>query len=247
MNNGEIEVVLMIADISGYTRFMTANKTSSVHGQVIITQLMKAILKEARLPLKISKLEGDAVFFYLEKEGNERMMRATMEGLANRIDRMIALFHSKINELVVSNLCPCDACQNIEQLHLKAVIHSGKALFYKLDRFMELSGSDVILVHRLLKNSVPHKEYVLLTETAFQQVTLPKGVETTLSSEQYEGFEKVITHLYLPKPTSPTKEESRFSTPFFKWKRHQLKVWGERLSAWGWLKFPLFRNLILPA
>ena len=246
MNNGEIDVVLMIADISGYTRFMTANKTSSVHGQVIISQLMKAILKEARLPLKISKLEGDAVFFYLEKEGNEKLMRATMEGLTTRIDRMIALFHSKIRELVVSNLCPCDACQNIEQLRLKVVIHFGQALFYKLDRFMELSGSDVILVHRLLKNSVPHDEYVLMTEPALIQVTIPKGVEMTQGSEQYEGFDKVITHLYLPKPTSPKEEDSRFATPFFKWKRHQIKVWGVRLSAWGWLKFPLFRNLILP-
>ena len=247
MNNGEIDVVLMIADISGYTRFMTANKTSSVHGQVIITQLMKAILKEARLPLKISKLEGDAVFFYLEKKGNEKMMRATMEGLITRIDRMIALFHSKIRELVVSNLCPCDACQNIEQLKLKVVIHFGKALFYKLDRFMELSGSDVILVHRLLKNSVPHHEYVLMTDPAFQQVTLPEGVETTQSSEEYEGFETTVTHLYIPRKPTGREIDSQFDTPFFKWKRHQLKVWGERLSDWGLFKFPIFRNLTPPA
>ena len=237
------EVALMIADISGYTRFMTANETATVHGQVIITQLMKAILKEAKLPLKISKLEGDAVFFYLEKEGNEGLLRATMEGLTPRIERMIVLFHQKIRELVVSNLCPCGACQHIADLKLKIVVHFGKALFYRLDRFMELSGSDVILVHRLLKNSIQQNEYVLFTDAAFQQVSLPAGVECEEGREHYEDFEVVKTHLYLPKLATPKQDESEFETPFFKWKRHQLKVWGERFRKWGFQKEATYRNL----
>jgi len=38
MTSDEKKVVLMIADISGYTSFMVANKTSLTHAQVIITE-----------------------------------------------------------------------------------------------------------------------------------------------------------------------------------------------------------------
>ncbi len=36
-------VILIIADISGYTRFMMTNKTSLIHSQVIITKLIRTL------------------------------------------------------------------------------------------------------------------------------------------------------------------------------------------------------------
>jgi len=36
----ETPVCLILADISGYTRFMLTNKTSMVHGQIVIFQLI---------------------------------------------------------------------------------------------------------------------------------------------------------------------------------------------------------------
>ena len=68
MESIEKKVVLIIADISGYTRFMVTNKTSLIHSQVIITELIKTIIKQVEIPLKVSKLEGDAVFTYAVKE-----------------------------------------------------------------------------------------------------------------------------------------------------------------------------------
>ena len=59
----EHDVLLLIADISGYTDFMLSNKVSLAHSQDIITKLMKVIIKEVKIPLKISKFEGDAIFF----------------------------------------------------------------------------------------------------------------------------------------------------------------------------------------
>jgi len=44
-------VILILADISGYTRYMTANATSLAHSQIIITELFNAILSEVELPL----------------------------------------------------------------------------------------------------------------------------------------------------------------------------------------------------
>ena len=42
----ERELVVILADISGYTRFMLENQTAAVHGQVCITSLIEMLLRE---------------------------------------------------------------------------------------------------------------------------------------------------------------------------------------------------------
>ena len=69
MANDEKAVLLALCDISGYTRFMVAHREALAHGQVIITELMQALLREANLPLVVAKLEGDAVFLYAVLSG----------------------------------------------------------------------------------------------------------------------------------------------------------------------------------
>jgi hypothetical protein len=56
----------IIADISGYTSFVTG--TESEHAQSIIEELTKLILSHIQTPLKLVKLEGDAVFYYATAE-----------------------------------------------------------------------------------------------------------------------------------------------------------------------------------
>lgn len=56
-------VPLVLADISGYTRFLTANAKSLAHSQTILTELIQTLVHHAELPLEVAKLEGDAVFF----------------------------------------------------------------------------------------------------------------------------------------------------------------------------------------
>src|SRR5579863_4986269 len=60
-------VLLIIADISGYTRYMTANAKTLAHSQTIISELVTAIVEEIKLPLEVAKLEGDAVFLVCRK------------------------------------------------------------------------------------------------------------------------------------------------------------------------------------
>ena len=50
--------------------------------------------------------------------------------------------------------CECNACVRIPDLNLKFVIHHGVILRQRVAGRVELLGSDVILVHRLLKNDV---------------------------------------------------------------------------------------------
>ena len=243
MKDDTREAVLMIADISGYTKFMTANQTALGHGQFVITELLKTVLKEAQLPLMISKLEGDAVFFFLETSDEKQGKTAKTEYLLTKMNRMVSLFHSKIAELIASNLCPCGACQHIDRLRLKIIVHRGQALFYQIDRFMELSGSDVILVHRLLKNTLMQEEYILLSEPAFKEFALPPGTLVTEGVESYENFPTIKTYSFVPKRVEVSANESATPSGFSSWMGHQMKLWSVRLKSRGLVKPKPFRNI----
>ena len=52
------ELIIILADISGYTRFMVENRTSAVHGQLCINSLVEAILDNVDVPLTLQEIEG---------------------------------------------------------------------------------------------------------------------------------------------------------------------------------------------
>ncbi|MDH3252956.1 MAG: DUF2652 domain-containing protein, partial [Ignavibacteria bacterium] len=58
------KALLLMADISGFTKFMKLHAVSTSHAQQIIVRLLKVIIKAAKPPLKVAEIEGDAVFFY---------------------------------------------------------------------------------------------------------------------------------------------------------------------------------------
>ena len=47
MEARERELVLILTDISGYTRFMLENQTSAVHRQLCITSLIEMMLRRS--------------------------------------------------------------------------------------------------------------------------------------------------------------------------------------------------------
>ena len=70
--------------------------------------------------------------------------------------------------MVIDQICTCDGCTQIQQLTLKFVAHAGEVAVHKVRRYTELAGVDVILVHRLLKNTVQAPEYVLFSEELYR-------------------------------------------------------------------------------
>jgi hypothetical protein len=54
-------------------------------------------------------------------------------------------------------------------LELKIIVHSGELEFINVKEHRKIFGSDVILVHRLLKNNIEEKEYVLFTKSIFSE------------------------------------------------------------------------------
>jgi len=201
----EEKVILLIADISGYTDFMLANEKSLEHSHRIISELLETILDEVALPLTLAKLEGDAVFLYAVKD---EQFAAHADDLGARVLRFFHAFSNKVAELTLSSFCKCGACTNVEKLELKVVVHSGRCAFYEIANLTELSGVDVIVVHRLLKNSVGLSEYVLLTEAAQQDLRLPLALFAR-GEEVYDGIGSVPTYTY----SSPEKAPEARTAP----------------------------------
>ena len=61
-NEGVVEGYLLLADISGYTTFLTG--TELEHSHAIVTELTRAIRAALCPPMQFVKLEGDAVFCF---------------------------------------------------------------------------------------------------------------------------------------------------------------------------------------
>jgi hypothetical protein len=100
----EQEAILIITDISGYTRFMLSNRQSLRHGQIIISELTKAIIAQVEIPLEISKLEGDAVFLYALKT-NGATRPDTSRQIGQKRLAFLTAFSNNLIETGQSNTC----------------------------------------------------------------------------------------------------------------------------------------------
>lgn len=203
-------VLLMIADISGYTQFMLANQRDLAHSQVVLTELAATLIRAVEIPLEISKLEGDAIFMYVVKRNDEEWDRIK-GNISDKLIEFGLIFREKLRELNHSNLCDCGACQHLDRLRLKIVVHSGKAVFYEIRGAKEVAGVDVILVHRLLKNSLPHDEYIMMTETAYQDLEFPPELAIVRHQESFIELGLVNSHVIVPRQML---EETQRHIPF---------------------------------
>jgi len=196
LDRGKVkDVLLVITDISGYTRYMTENKTDLLHSQVILTELTQTLLETIEVPLQVSKLEGDAIFLFAEvdDEWDGRKKEVT-----SKILSFFEIFSEKIAELSRSNLCPCKACRNVDALRLKVVVHYGQALIHRIGPFEELSGVDVITVHRLLKNSIDSDEYLMVTDAALEFLDFDGESPETEWKETYERIGEIRGKVWSP-------------------------------------------------
>ncbi|MBI3269474.1 MAG: DUF2652 domain-containing protein [Planctomycetes bacterium] len=228
------DLVLFLADISGYTSFMKWNVETLVHSQAVITILLETILDRLPAGSEVSKLEGDAVFFYVRKRDPGPPPREEALATGRALASLWETFNRKVVELSRSRYCECDACRGIENLRVKFIVHAGKAAIHPVRHFVELAGLDVIVVHRLLKNSVGTREYALVTDGAAADVEFPPEWASCTSREECEGIGSVAARVYTPPGAAggAAEVDSRLG-----YDRHPLatKVWHK--ARWTWRVF----------
>ena len=184
--------LFVIADIGGYTRFMKVHRINLAHAQYVVGQLLESVIDAAGAKLKLAKLEGDAAFFYgllaeQPKDGELATFADTVAAIRNA-------FVARRLELELDRICGCDGCAKVGELKLKFVAHLGEVAFQKVKRYKELAGIDVITVHRLLKNTVPIPEYVLMSEPIYERASDHLRSFGKQATENLEGLGEVTTY-----------------------------------------------------
>ena len=211
-----MRALLVIADIGGYTNFMKLHRMSIAHAQENTDRLLHAVI-DAAPRLRLVDLEGDAAFFYVaEPEDDE--VASTIAGLAAVMHRA---FHDRQQQIDAISVCRCDACVQVGELRVKFVAHIGDVVRQTARRATKVAGVDVIVVHRMLKNSVPIPEYLLMTEPVLERCDPAIRAHAEPLEQELEGLGVQTLHyldleqtaLELPPPPRPSRAERlRYNT-----------------------------------
>ena len=149
--------LICIPDISGFTEFMS--ETDFELTSKVIPSLLNNIIYSNEIGLKVSEIEGDAVLFY--KSGQ-------MPSLTKLVDQCAYFyteFYKQLDVLRKKNEEEKDAWNIPKILGLKIILHYGdEVALTKVGNRIKLFGEDLIIAHRLLKNKIRIKEYLLLSE-----------------------------------------------------------------------------------
>jgi hypothetical protein len=190
MNEKTQQGYLVIADISGFTSYLA--KVELEHAHEILTDLLEIIVREFKMLLTISKLEGDAVFAYVPEESipdGERILEL--------IENTYTAFRRQREISRNNTICTCNACKSIPSLDLKFFVHYGDFIVQEVSGIRELVGSDVNMIHRLMKNHVTENTgwnaYMLFTRQAFEHLGI-KPEEIHKQTESYEHLGEIQIH-----------------------------------------------------
>ena len=148
--------LICIPDITGFTRFMA--ETNLEFSRKIIPPLLRNIVSSNTLNLKVGEIEGDAILFY---------RYGTLPSFKELVDQCKNFYINFTQELEsLKNEFPDDFAKYISsnKLALKIVLHAAEMTSTHIEGIIKLIGEDVVVVHKLLKNSVKDSEYILLTE-----------------------------------------------------------------------------------
>jgi hypothetical protein len=162
------------------------------HANGVLSDLLQIIVERFRALLTLSKLEGDAVFAYVPEA---KLPRGEL--LLELLESTYAAFRDRQLAIKRRTTCECNACRRIPDLDLKLLTHYGDFLRQDVGGIPELLGSDVNLVHRLLKNHLSEATgwhaYMLFTEAGLAHLGL-SFPDAHAQVETYEHLGPVQTY-----------------------------------------------------
>ena len=193
---------LLLADISGYTSFLqdveaAHREDAFANGAVpdaygLMSSLLDGIVARIVPPFTLSKLEGDAVFAFAAPGAEVPRGEALLDCMRD----CYADFVSRTAQAGEIWTCTCAACARASTLDLKFVLHAGKYVLQQIAGSRELSGPDVVMAHRLLKNQAAalmgHGGYVLLSAPAVRRLDVPVAGAIPMT-ETYEHYPPIDT------------------------------------------------------
>lgn len=182
---------LLIADITGYTAFLTSSEQD--HANSILKGLLTSVVEQIGEPLHLGGVEGDGVLAYsnLNEFPSGETFLAICENLYNA-------FAMRRQNIIANTTCPCQACANVGKLDLKIMAHYGTFEEMQIGPMTDISGADVILVHRMAKTDVKEAtgihSYAMFTDAAVKAMEIDAAL--TPYSEDFEHFGDVPMQVF---------------------------------------------------
>lgn len=179
---------LLIADISGYTDYVVSSPLE--YAEDVLADITRDVVERLEPVMHVNKLEGDAAFGYALDDELDASM------LFDSIEECYFGFRRRLRGIEHSTNCSCNACAKAPELNLKFVVHHGDFIRRLGGRGEELTGHDVILVHRLLKNTASEvlglRGYALFTEACVNALGVdPTALGMRGHCERYEDMGEV--------------------------------------------------------
>ena len=151
------------------------------------------MIEQVGEPLQFWKMEGDAVLAYSTQQEfpSGEVFLTICENLYNA-------FSTRRQNIIANTSCPCKACSNVEMLDLKIMAHHGTFDEMEIGPVKDISGADVILVHRMAKTDVKAatgvRSYALFSDAAVAAM----GIDAALVpyAQQFEHFGEVSMQVY---------------------------------------------------
>jgi Protein of unknown function (DUF2652) len=226
----------VLADISGYTAFLT--QLELVHSREILDHLLKILVEKFSTPFVIVKLEGDAVFAYAPE--HSFMQAQTVLEVVEQIYFAFRLARDNLHRT-----CQCQACTLASALDLKLIIHYGEYLLQHIGAFRDLQGAEVIVAHRLLKNSIGSatgiNTYAYFTEAAAQATPFGElAAHMTAHAEHYEHIGEVRGFVHDLQAVWQRDRERRkaYIAPGDAWMTVDFELPVSPVVAWEYLNSP---------
>ena len=173
----------MLADISGYTGFLQG--VADAHRDLIVeadepppayallSHLLDTISGSIGPLFRLAKFEGDAIFAVEDEP------IPPGDAVIDCLRACYGAFRASLSSAESQWTCNCTACARIDDLDLKFVVHHGGYDAQSIAGREEFLGTEVNLVHRLLKNHardlVGRVPYALITDSAASVLEIPTG------------------------------------------------------------------------
>lgn len=194
--SGMISNCLMcLPDLTGFTKFIS-DADINFSGKVIPT-ILKSIINGNRSEFKVGEVEGDAILFYTFEPF------PSLQQLYDQSLHFFTTFQEGLKEIEKEYPDEYRKYLSAGKLGLKVVLHSGLTTDEKIETRTKLIGEDVIIAHRLLKNSVSENEYILLSESllsTYEEEDISKtfnGIRLRKGRDYYEHI-GMIPYRYFP-------------------------------------------------
>ncbi|HEY8401894.1 MAG TPA: DUF2652 domain-containing protein [Cytophagaceae bacterium] len=148
----EQPALFYIPDLTGFTEFL--HKTKIQYSKKLIHELLEVIVDSNILNFKIAEILGDAIVFY------QTGAPPDIHHIEAQAIKTFKDFQEVLERFEKTDM----QLKGAAKLTLKIIVHYGCISTTNIKNITKLVGLDLIIAHRILKNNIKNKEYLLMTE-----------------------------------------------------------------------------------